>query len=121
MSDCKDSSLVRRDFLKLGGTAAAGIIAGSAVSAPAHALPPLPDNPETPNAMPTRNLGKTGYRVGVFSLGGQASVEKANNEAVAVPIVERRPRSGRELRGHGRVLRRWREPGLYRAGDEASA
>jgi hypothetical protein len=39
--------------------------------------------------MPTRNLGKTGYSVGIFSLGGQAAIEKPDNEAVAVPIVER--------------------------------
>jgi hypothetical protein len=39
--------------------------------------------------MPTRNLGRTGYQVGIFSLGGQASVEKPNNEGVAVPIVEK--------------------------------
>jgi aryl-alcohol dehydrogenase-like predicted oxidoreductase len=39
--------------------------------------------------MPTRNLGKTGYRVGIFSLGGQAAIEKANNFDVAVPIIER--------------------------------
>jgi aryl-alcohol dehydrogenase-like predicted oxidoreductase len=39
--------------------------------------------------MPTRNLGKTGYKVGIFSLGGQASLEKANNEAIAVPIIAR--------------------------------
>lgn len=39
--------------------------------------------------MPTRNLGKTGYRVGIFSLGGQAAIEKPNNDEVAVPIVER--------------------------------
>ena len=39
--------------------------------------------------MPTRNLGRTGYRVGIFSLGGQAALERGRNEAVAVPIVER--------------------------------
>ena len=39
--------------------------------------------------MPTRNLGKTGYKVGIFSLGGQASLEKPHNEAVAVPIIEK--------------------------------
>jgi aryl-alcohol dehydrogenase-like predicted oxidoreductase len=39
--------------------------------------------------MPTRNLGRTGYKVGIFSLGGQAALEKANNEAVAVPIIEK--------------------------------
>jgi hypothetical protein len=39
--------------------------------------------------MPTRNLGKTGYKVGIFSLGGQASLEKPHNEDVAVPIIEK--------------------------------
>jgi len=85
----RNSSLDRRDFLKIGGTAAAGMVTAAAVSTPAHALPPLPENPETVKAMPTRNLGKTGYKVGIFSLGGQAAVEKKDNEAVAVPIVER--------------------------------
>jgi hypothetical protein len=50
---------------------------------------PLPNNAATTNAMPTRNLGKTGYKVGIFSLGGQASLEKPNNEAIAVPIIEK--------------------------------
>jgi hypothetical protein len=49
----------------------------------------LPENPRTQLAMPTRNLGKTGYKVGIFSLGGQASLEKPNNFDIAVPIVER--------------------------------
>jgi predicted aldo/keto reductase-like oxidoreductase len=89
VEDRKDSALDRRGFLKIGGTAAAGIIAGSAVTTPARALPPLPENPETVKAMPTRNLGKTGYKVGIYSLGGQASIEKKDNEAVAVPIVEK--------------------------------
>jgi aryl-alcohol dehydrogenase-like predicted oxidoreductase len=39
--------------------------------------------------MPTRNLGRTGHRVGIFSLGGQAALEQPNNEAIAVPILER--------------------------------
>lgn len=39
--------------------------------------------------MPMRNLGRTGFTVGLFSLGGQAAVEQPDNEAVAVPIVER--------------------------------
>ena len=49
----------------------------------------LPFNSATTSAMPTRNLGKTGYKVGIFSLGGQAALEKANNEANAVPIIEK--------------------------------
>jgi predicted aldo/keto reductase-like oxidoreductase len=84
------SNLARRDFLKLGSAAAAGLVAGDLIPGVrfASALP-LPVNPKTQAAMPTRNLGKTGYRPGIFSLGGQAQVEKPNNEAIAVPIVER--------------------------------
>jgi hypothetical protein len=53
------------------------------------ALPPLPLNSRTPAAMPTRNLGRTGFRTGIFSLGGQAAIEQPDNAAIAVPIVER--------------------------------
>ena len=49
----------------------------------------MPVNSKTVQSMPTRNLGKTGYKVGVFSLGGQASLEKSANFDVAVPIIER--------------------------------
>lgn len=77
----------RRDFLKLGAATALGWAASG--TARGAALPPLPQNPRTAAAMPTRNLGRTGYTVGIFSLGGQASVELPDNEAVAVPIVER--------------------------------
>lgn len=83
----------RRDFLKMGGAATAGFLARglaapAALAGPA-ALPPLPSNPATPAAMPTRNLGRTGYRVGIFSLGGQAAIELPDNEETAVAIVER--------------------------------
>jgi len=81
----------RRDFLKAGGAVTAALLAPSATFAvtPNKELPGLPSNPRTPAAMPTRNLGKTGYKVGIFSLGGQASLEKPNNFDVAVPIIER--------------------------------
>jgi predicted aldo/keto reductase-like oxidoreductase len=81
--------LGRREFLKLGGAATTGFLAGGMMPQAASAARPFPHNPITQNAMPTRNLGRTGYRVGIFSLGGQAAVEQPNNEAVAVPIVER--------------------------------
>ncbi len=83
-------TIKRRDLLKLGGAAAAGFLARNACAGEAaRSLPPLPDNPRTPDAMPTRNLGRTGYRVGVFSLGGQAAIERADNADVAVPLIER--------------------------------
>jgi predicted aldo/keto reductase-like oxidoreductase len=78
----------RRDFLKLGGAVTAGLLAHEALPAGAHAAA-VPYNPRTEKAMPMRNLGKTGHRVGLFSLGGQAAVEQPNNEVKAVAIVER--------------------------------
>jgi len=88
------SSSNRRSFLKASGLMTAAAIGATALPeiARGHASPApstLPFNPATTNAMPTRNLGKTGYKVGIFSLGGQASLEKSNNEAVAVPIIEK--------------------------------
>ncbi len=82
----------RRTFLKAGGAVAAGLLVPGAAQADttsAKPLPPLPFNPRTHNAMPTRNLGKTGYKVGIFSLGGQAAIELHNNADAAVPIIER--------------------------------
>jgi hypothetical protein len=81
----------RRTFLKTGGAVAAGLLAQSAIPAQAspNKLPDLPLNAMTQAAMPTRNLGKTGYKVGIFSLGGQAALEHGNNFDAAVPIIER--------------------------------
>jgi len=80
----------RRDFLKAGGAVAAALVAPASVLADSkRPLPPLPSNPVTLKAMPTRNLGRTGYKVGIFSLGGQAALEKPNNFDTAVPIIER--------------------------------
>ncbi len=81
----------RRSALKMGAAAAAGfltpeVLAEARKEAPS---PAAPFNPRTATAMPTRNLGRTGHQVGIFSLGGQAAVEQPDNEAVAVAIVER--------------------------------
>jgi hypothetical protein len=94
MSETKSTSAHkqgRREFLKASGAVTAALLAPSAALAvtPNKSLPNLPSNPRTPSAMPTRNLGKTGYKVGIFSLGGQASLERANNFDAAVPIIER--------------------------------
>ncbi len=79
----------RRNFLKAGGAVAAGLLLPGAAVADTAKTYALPSNPRTVNAMPTRNLGKTGYKVGVFSLGGQAALELHNNADNAVPIIER--------------------------------
>ena len=88
-SDSSNGKLKRRDVLKLGTAAAAGFVARGVMAETPQKLPPLPVNPKTPQAMPTRNLGKTGFQVGIFSLGGQAAIEQANNFDVAVPLIER--------------------------------
>src|SRR5512140_3372454 len=88
MSETKEKA-TRRTFLKTSGAATAVLVAQGMAGRTSAAMPPLPDNPATNAAMPTRNLGRTGYRVGVFSLGGQAAVEQPNNEDAAVAIVEK--------------------------------
>ena len=77
----------RREFI--GGTVAA-TVAMAAGTVPAFAdqeqqlkkktVRDLPYNPRTHKAMPTRNLGRTGYQVGIFSLGGQATLEIKGKE-----------------------------------------
>src|ERR1035437_9180974 len=82
-------SVDRRNFLKTSGAIAAGLLTQGPEHARATVLPALPANSKTMASMPTRNLGKTGYKVGLFSLGGQAALEKPNNFDAAVPIIER--------------------------------
>jgi len=85
--------LNRRDFVRAGVASAMGFALGSdtLVSAnPALAEPQAPPyNPRTFGSMPTRNLGRTGYRVGLFSLGGQATIEKPGTEEESMAIVNR--------------------------------
>ena len=88
-SDQPGGKLERRDVLKLGTAAAAGFLARGVMAETPRTLPPLPENPKTPESMPTRNLGKTGFQVGIFSLGGQAAIEKPDNFEIAVPLIER--------------------------------
>jgi aryl-alcohol dehydrogenase-like predicted oxidoreductase len=107
MNDSKDSPETpeqsRRSFLRLGGAVAAavagrsiGIAAQAAATTPIQATrgtaaaPSGPVvNPATAQAMPTRNLGKTGFKVGIFSLGGQSVLERAHQEDAAIPLIER--------------------------------
>ena len=77
----------RRDFLKSGASIAAGlstgVVASTAKAEATSAAKPVQD------LMPTRNLGKTGFRCTIFGLGGQGALEKPNNEAVALPMIQR--------------------------------
>jgi hypothetical protein len=90
MSTTEAKNQGRREFLKAGGAVTAALLTPAVLRADTpKTMPALPVNPVTPAAMPTRNLGKTGYKVGIFSLGGQAALEHANNFDAAVPIIER--------------------------------
>ena len=40
-------------------------------------------------AMATRNLGRTGHKVRLFSLGGESALDKPDNHDVAIPLIER--------------------------------
>ena len=84
----EEKSSSRRNFIKTTGALTAGLVASGVLGNAASAAP-QPFNPATPDAMPTRNLGRTGYRVGIFSLGGQATLEQPDKEAESVAIIER--------------------------------
>jgi hypothetical protein len=79
----------RREFIKVGGAVTAGLLAQAALPETILARPSMPLNPSAREAMPTRNLGRTGWRVAIFSLGGQAALEIKNHDDVAVPIINR--------------------------------
>ena len=92
-----EKKLNRRKFL---GTSMAGAVGLGMVSqtvnasdtAPTIPNPPekdLPFNHRTFASMPTNALGKTGYKVGVFSLGGQATIEIKGMEKESEKIINR--------------------------------
>ncbi|MBI4877060.1 MAG: aldo/keto reductase [Acidobacteria bacterium] len=79
------NELNRRGFLETGIAAALG----QNVPARGAGKHPLPYNPRTHRAMPMHNLGQTGFRVGILSLGGQATLEIPGKEAESEAIVNR--------------------------------
>ncbi len=85
----------RRIFLGTGLTAAAAAATPvlTAAGANTSAIEPpaghLPFNPRTFGAMPTRSFGKTGYKTGILSLGGQATLEIAGMEEESEKIIHR--------------------------------
>jgi aryl-alcohol dehydrogenase-like predicted oxidoreductase len=86
----------RRQFIGGGIAATLAVAAGESAAAPEQKEAPAkktakdhPYNPRTHQAMPTRNLGRTGYQVGIFSLGGQATLEIQGKEKESVAIVSR--------------------------------
>jgi uncharacterized protein len=89
--DRKSPGFDRRRFLSTGVAVAAGTI-GHSAAAPVTGSKSNKDHPyndRTHKAMPTRNLGKTGFQVGIFSLGGQATIEIPGKERESEAIVNR--------------------------------
>ncbi len=70
--------LSRRDFVKVGAAGTAALVLGAATSAPA-AQPPMPE----------RLLGRTGRRIRIFGLGGQAALEDPARHDTSLAIVEK--------------------------------
>ena len=86
----------RRAFLGAGLTAAASAAAGNSLTAASEPNPATvksgkenPFNARTYGAMPTRSLGKTGHKVGILSLGGQATLEIKGREEESEKIINR--------------------------------
>jgi aryl-alcohol dehydrogenase-like predicted oxidoreductase len=73
-----ERTLTRREFVKVGAAGAAGA-AALAIGGQAGAAP----------GMPQRALGKTGHQVKIFSLGGQATIEKAGMRDESIAIINR--------------------------------
>lgn len=89
----EDQNQDRRGFLKKAAASlTAGLCAG-VIASNASGEMISENSPAAAKAiqemMPTRNLGKTGFKVGIFGLGGQGALEKHNNEAQAVQIIQR--------------------------------
>jgi predicted aldo/keto reductase-like oxidoreductase len=87
----REAMVDRRQFLG-SGVAVTVAAVGQAAAAPgqaAKAKTEHPYNERTHKAMPTRNLGKTGYQVGIFSLGGQATLEIPGKAKESEAIVNR--------------------------------
>ncbi len=76
-----DRKLTRRDFVKVGagGAAALFLSGGNARAAGGGTRPPMPERP----------LGATGHQVRLFSLGGQATLEKSGTRDQSLAIINR--------------------------------
>lgn len=87
----------RRAFLGTGLTAAASVAVGNSFhGSPAPGELNLqklknehPYNERTHLAMPTNAFGKTGFKVGILSLGGQATLEQKGTEDLSVKMINR--------------------------------
>jgi uncharacterized protein len=90
------SDITRREFVKIGAAgAAATLVTGAAAAAP----------------MPERPLGRTGHAVRLFSLGGQATLEKPGTRDASLAIINRALDLGVNYIDTAAAYGRSREPG----------
>ena len=68
--------VTRREFVKIGVAGAAAMAVAPGVTA---AAPPMPERP----------FGRTGHQVRLFSLGGQATIEKEGTHDTSIAIINR--------------------------------
>ncbi len=92
----KNNSINRRKFIGTGLAAAASVTVGKTFASEMRPVPAAvkskddnPFNKRTYNAMPTKSFGKTGFKVGILSLGGQATIEVPGMEDEAERIINR--------------------------------
>lgn len=87
----------RRSFIGTGLAAATSVIVGKSFGSGSEIVSPVfekknnenPFNARTYSAMPTHSLGKTGFKVGILSLGGQATLEMQGTEEESERIINR--------------------------------
>lgn len=86
----------RRNFLGGSLAAAAAVTVGSSFATEPVIKSVLikkgdknPFNERTYGSMPTNSFGKTGFKVGILSLGGQATIEKQGTEKESEEIINR--------------------------------
>jgi predicted aldo/keto reductase-like oxidoreductase len=89
-------NITRRNFLGTSLAAAASVTAITSLGSesvfkqvPVKKNDEHPFNERTYSAMPTRSFGKTGYKVGILSLGGQATLEMKGTEEESEKIINR--------------------------------
>ncbi len=76
------NTISRRQFV---GT----VVTAAAVAGVAGKLNPLEAFASSRDAMPTRPFGKTGHTPGIFSLGGQATLEQSGTDDASEAIINR--------------------------------
>ena len=86
----------RRKFISSSVVAAATVAVGKSFAGtsgdknvPIKKKDENPFNENTYNSMPTNSFGKTGFKVGILSLGAQATIEKENTEEESEKIINR--------------------------------